>query len=174
MGIMLLHRYGLTGGYDITVNNDGNAMYEFVYSSWESITKGEYLTLGNSSATMDSDFEMIETKLLSLDDMDKAGIYYNREIAVDIQAGKEVYDRNYALSMEITNSQLEDIISYHRSRNYYNIATNNCSVVAIKSWNRVSSKEKFDVTISPVVLSCYIMNRRGAFSVNLLDLWGIK
>ena len=172
-----LSLYGLEGGYKININTDGSYGYEYVEATSAYMRIGDYMTLGNSSCTIGSNIQMFESDD-DINDRDSAGVYYNREVAGDIEEykakGREKYVNNAAIAMELTESDLNYLIYYHTNKNYYNLLLNNCSVVAVNCWNLLSQEVTFDRTIFPKELKREIAKLDNSYTVSLLKLWGIK
>ncbi len=168
---------GLTGGYNIYQNKDGNFSYENVDAGNVDLKKGSLVTIAASSIAAGNFGGAIIESNIENGDLDSAGIYYNREVMGEIKKhneGKELYVNNAALSKEISENELSELIKYHKSRNYYNILDNNCNIIATGAWNYAFGIDEFDVTIFPRELKEQIKKKTGAHSVSLQKLWGIK
>ncbi len=70
--------------------------------------------------------------------------------------------------------QWEDIIKVHENLNYYNLFSNNCVDVASKAWNTAFPDQTFDEGMFPFGLKNQIKKIYGHFSINLLEICGIK
>ncbi len=163
--------------YPNNSDTDGSYGYEYVQATSVYMGIGDYMTLGNSSCTIGSNIQMFESDD-DINDRDSAGVYYNREVAGDIEEykakGREKYVNNAAIAMELTESDLNFLIYYHTDKNYYNLLSNNCSVVAVNCWNLLSQGVTFDRTILPKELKREIAKLDNSYTVSLLKLWGIK
>ncbi len=169
--------YFLTGGYSISDHN-GKFSYERIKSGTVYLNRGECVTIGNSSVSAGFGSGAILETEEDEGFVDDGGIYYNREVAVEINEYKknkqEVYVSNVAYSNEISEEELSKMISYHQGRNYYNIVTNNCNEVAIGAWNYTFDVDEFDMTPFPKGLKKQIQSKNNWHSISLQRIWGIR
>lgn len=169
--------YYLTGGYNISDAN-GKFSYERVKSGTVFLKKGECVTIGNSSVSADFGSGAILETEEDEGFVDDGGIFYNREVAVEINEynknKQEKYTDNAAYSREISQEELSKMIIYHQSRNYYNIFANNCNEVAIGAWNYVFDTGEFDMTPFPKNLKKQIQRKSDSHMISLQKIWGIR
>lgn len=150
------------------------AGYKYKNKTWEFqepceylIMPQEYVSLGNAGEAADgSGTDAIEKKD-DVNDGDKAGSYYNREFAKEHLEGKAIYDKNWAYKREISEKQLKSVIKVFKDKNYYNIATNNCTKVAIAAWNKAYPDKKFLSSATPDGLKKQISGLFGRFTFNM-------
>lgn len=79
--------------------------------------------------------------------LDGAGIFFNREFAIEIQCLKmesQNYKHCVAYKREITERELEKAIQIHDEMNYYILFGNNCTDVATKAWNGAFDNKEFN------------------------------
>ena len=127
---------GLTGGYIITNNNIREVYYERIEPELYNILPQEYVSIGNTSVELG----VFGSDMIDGPDLDCAGIFFNREFAAEIDSYKnhksnQKFKYNKAIDRVVSEKELERAINMHTELNHYNIANNNCTVVATKAWN---------------------------------------
>ena len=134
------------------------------------VGNNDYVTIGASGADI-GEFRFTAYELF---DCDTAGVFYNREFAVEINEGKNVYINNAAYSREVTEEQLNIILDIHREHNRYKVLTENCAYIASKSWNRAFKSGKISIVDRPRELKKLILNMNGSYEIKLRKLIGIE
>ena len=148
--------------------------YEF--GTWEELSpclyeidKLEYVSIGNAGKGLFGSSQISETSSTG-DDNDDAGIYFNREFANEANSNKSLYDENAAYSRYITIFQLTTLLETCSENNYYNLVTNNCSIVASYSWNRTFEDDLIPVLIVPYDLKKQLYKKNGSFIFDMNNI----
>ena len=159
---------GLTEGYEFgTTKKIAPGKYD--------LTRWDYVSIGNAGGPVGGSSQPSQSG--SSIDSDKAGVYFNREFANEVDSyenGKQgVYSQNKAYTKPITGKQLKLIIGYSAEYNYYNLITNNCAIVAVNSWNLAFSDDKFTVKMLPGELKKQIAERNNNYVICMVrDILG--
>ncbi|MCR5480374.1 MAG: hypothetical protein K6F27_11050 [Ruminococcus sp.] len=171
---------GLTKGYE--------------YKTWKAVAPCYYtiepyqsVSIGNAGKGLFGSSQSSETSSTGIDG-DSAGVYFNREFAVEYknycdhydcnhpEKFKQEYDQNLACTQKVTAYQLQSIIKYCSKNNYYNLSTNNCSHVARNAWNcafpyyRFESNGYLGFLMAPGTLQFDIAKTRQAFVYNMYSV----
>ena len=113
---------------------------------------------------------------------DVAGIYFNREFAVEANNYKEnydssnpsdfkqEYDKNYAYTKKITQDQWDKLIQYHNDHNTYDLLWNNCVLVATRAWNLIYQDDQIDTNAIPSVVKNRIKEKSNSFVYDLYSV----
>lgn len=169
---------GIEGGYVLT---DNYTNYYRVEACTYTVHKDEYITLGNTGKYMEEGFFCI-TEIV---DVDSAGIFFNREIAVEIDnigAKEQYYNNNMAYSIDVTEEQMDIVLDIHNEMNEYELLNNNCTRVAKSAWNGAvygcySGLEIFAEVHSkyntPNGLKKLISSWDGSYEIDLRELLGL-
>ena len=176
----------LNGGYEILHTEDGQWTYVEENSDWKYACEDEHITFGSTSVSFESDWEQnlgwpFEGD--TLDDGDETGIYYNREVVYELnrynkslKTGteyEEKYKNSAIYSRDITKEQQDRFLYKLAQLNYYNLATNNCANVAIKTWNYTFEFEQFGYHLTPIGLRSEIRDMINSKDGQLLKIWGV-
>ena len=146
-----------------------------------SIKKNEYVAIGNAGKGVGGSSQLSEGSS-SGDDGDDAGIYFNREFAVEYNNYisnyseddfEEEYDENNAYTKRTSSYQLETIIDYCADNNYYNLLTNNCANVAVNAWNEAFKTDNFKSDVYPPSLKDEIGELDGSFVFDMHIIPGV-
>lgn len=101
------------------------------------------------------------------------GAFINREL-FKLSADSNCYSQNAGMSHEITEEQLEMILDYYTSHNYYVLYQNNCATIAAGAWSEALIDD-FSMTMlyirTPVELTNVIM-KNGGEGYKLEGLYG--
>ena len=115
---------------------------------------------------------------------DVAGIYFNREFAVEANNYienydssnpndfEQAYDKNYAYTKKITQTQWDELIKYHNEHNTYDLLLNNCILVATKAWNLIYPDDQIDTNTIPSVVKDRIKEKPNSFVYDLYTVLG--
>lgn len=115
---------------------------------------------------------------------DVAGIYFNREFAVEANNYienydsskpsdfKQEYDKNYAYTKKITQDQWDKLIQYHNEHNTYDLLWNNCILVASRAWNLIYPDDQIDTNTIPSVVKNRIKEKPNSFVYDLYSVLG--
>lgn len=176
----------LNGGYEILQTEDGQWTYVEENSDWKYACEDEHITFGSTSVSFESDWEQnlgwpFEGD--TLDDGDETGIYYNREVVYELnrynkslKTGteyEEKYKNSAIYSRDITKEQQDRFLYKLAQLNYYNLATNNCANVAIKTWNYTFEFEQFGYHLTPIGLRSEIRDMINSKDGQLLKIWEV-
>ena len=165
---------GLTGGYKVYKNSDGKLDQKKEIPQTYTMAIGDCVTIGNSGIDNESgllDFGLWEGNDES-DSDNIYGVYYNREIALEIQKNKQVYTNNRAYTKTLSPYGLARVLECCQKEDYYKLFSHNCVVVAVEAWNRAYSYDQFDNRISPSKLKKDISKRKGCHSIDLRKEFG--
>ena len=153
---------GINRGYDLVANySQTNYNFSIVNQSIYSIKRNRYITFGawaedGSQAIASSGLDDI-TQLIGLRNT-QGGIRFNKE-AYDEYYDLADYSDNYSYSKEITKDQLEQLITFLDSNNYYHLLHHNCTTDAKSAWYELFG-EYFGgsllITISSTSLPYYL------------------
>lgn len=66
----------------------------------------------------------------------EGGIFFNRELH-GIYTGYSMYEPNFAITREVTEEQLDELIEYLNANNSYSFLGHNCTTVARGGWNKI-------------------------------------
>ena len=181
----------LTHGY---VFNESEETWESVDPCFYTITPGDSVSIGNAGlgAGASSSNSQLSEMYPSGDDGDEAGVFFNREFAVEYGKYQEhlasafywmpynqAYGNNYAYTKKITDTQLKKDISWHKLSNYYNLLVNNCAQLAAGAWNwtfQYQPSEQFDTLdlLLPIDLMEQIRNKPGSYRYEMLEVLGLE
>ncbi len=166
---------GFSGGFKLLYSGD-NVLFYTDTPKTRNIKCGEYITIGNSSVTMNSLVVSAEGPS-DIGDSDVGGVYYNREFAAELdrykENGKEVYTNNSSYTKEVTKGQIDEVLEYHNKNNYYHLIWNNCTIMAAKSWNKVFSGDMLPEVTLPSELKKGIQVKGDYHSIRLLKVLGV-
>ncbi len=169
----------------VLINTSQESSYKYKIAPYEYVSIGNAGThaeggSGSSGSSGGGGSENIG----DLNDGDYGGIYFNREFAYDfLKYSKSEkpenytsgYSQNYSYTQRITETGLEKIFEISRNNNYYALTSNNCTQVAILSWNSVFLDEKFDDHTFPNGLKTEIKKREGSRQFDILsEVFGIE
>ena len=122
-GVLNLHKDGV-----ISLGNSPDANYS-------KVEKGLNLIIGLMCQPFESDSMRAILAVRSLNNMHiSGGIFCNLELATTIK-NSEAYADNIALSRNVTEVELNNILTYMKQHNKYNILTSNCTNIATNAWN---------------------------------------
>ena len=162
----------------------------FKYMTWEKIDPCDYdikpnqsVGIGNAGRGVFGSSQSSESGSTG-DDGDDAGIFFNREFAVEYNNYQENYasdpddfsqdyDENYAYTKKITQDQFDKLMAYHNSHNYYNLLSNNCVLVAANAWNKAFPSDSFEPKTLPSALKKQIGKKSGSFVYDLYSVLGL-
>lgn len=147
------------------------------------INHSEYVAIGNAGRGVFGSSQSSESGSTGIDG-DEAGIFFNREFAVEKNNYDEkydennsddfeqCYDENKAFSKLITDKQVKTIIDHCSENNYYNLVKNNCAIVAAEAWNKAFDSDEFEVVILPSNLKKQIKELDGSFTFDMYKVLG--
>ncbi|MBR0149614.1 MAG: cellulose binding domain-containing protein [Lachnospiraceae bacterium] len=172
--------------------NYKNTTFGYSFGDWKkmnsciyNIGPGEYTAIGASKS--DVDVETNESfELGSVDDKDGAGVFFNREFAIEAKNYKnnykgsssnyrQKYNSNYACDMYCSEVELARLIDKATEKDYYNFAINNCTVIAVRGWNAAFPFDRFKSNFNPKDLKEEIhTTRENNYVFDLYSVMGIE
>lgn len=102
----------------------------------------------------------------------EGGIFFNRELH-GINTGYSTYEPNFAITHEVTEKQLNELIGYLNDNNSYSFLGHNCTTVARGGWNKIFdddlNSELLGIDTPTTLMNC--LEARGGVSDYL---WRIR
>ena len=159
--------------------------YGYEYKTWDemepcmySMGRLDYVAIGNagagayggSSNPSESGSSGSSGSGSSSSGSDRAGVYFNREFALEMSSEEKAYDENKAYSRLISEKQLQKAIEHCEKQNYYNLVENNCAIVAAGAWNAAFDEKTFKIKVLPYSLKNQIGKLDGNF---VFDIRGV-